>query len=111
MQSLREKLSSVLGWFGSLLWFLATTIFIAFPLYFLPIPWWVFFILLAVIMFTDALGGIVCLAAWIWAFIIVVSGPIRWLEIVFFVLFAVYLAVCFVPTIFKVIMQIHHDRR
>ena len=56
-------------------------------------------------MFGGTVGGIVCLAAWIWALIVVLSGPVGWLEILFFVLFAVYLLVFLVPGIIRAVKK------
>lgn len=103
---MKAKLEGSLGVAGSVIFYLISCLLVVAPLWFIGLPWWADLLIIALILSTNIIGGVISVALWVWALVIVVSGTIGWLEIVFFVLFAVYLFFTFIPAILQMIRQL-----
>ena len=96
---MKEKLLTILGGFGLVVWYIVSIIYSFAPLYFLGLPFWVDFILIVVMTSVPFIGEIVRIGIFIWAFTIVIAQPIDVVSIIFFVCAALYLITTVIPMI------------
>lgn len=87
---MKEKLEGILGGFGAILWYFLSIVYSFAPLFILHFPWWLDGIIIFIILFVPFVGEIVRIVLYIWAFIVVLNGPMDVVAIVFFVVFAIY---------------------
>ena len=103
---LKEKLVGSLGVLGYCIWFVVSVIFSFAPLMVLDLPMVVDFIAIFVIQYIPLFGEIVRCALYVWAFIVVLSGPINVISIIFFVCFAIYVIAYGIPLVAMIISML-----
>lgn len=96
---MKEKLSSALGSFGGILWYIISFLYSFAPLFILRFPFWVDLILIGVILFLPIIGEIVRIALYVWAFVVAIGQPVDIVSIIFFVFAALYAFTTLVPFI------------
>ena len=96
---MKEKLLSVFGRFGIVLWYIISFLYGFIPLVFLRFPFWVDFLLIVVMTSVPYLGEIVRIVLYIWAFVVVLHGPFDIPAIIFYVFFALYVLTTLLPLI------------
>ncbi len=107
MLKFREKLLDSFGLFGFIIYYILLFSTVFFPLEYCHLPFWLTIIIAAfIIFFADVLGlitmsiaNLLHIGAWVYSFINIISGQIGVLEIIYFVVFACWLIVFFIPTI------------
>lgn len=82
---MKEKLISSLGSFGLVLYYILSLFMAFFPLWFLHLPVWAFFLLVILFQFVPAL----CSIAWIVVLFFVIKAPQTSLSVVYYILFVV----------------------
>lgn len=88
---MKEKLTSLLGTFGSVLYYLIMLLLFFAPILVLDLPFWADLIILNILLFSQGLfpiGDILSLGIDIWALIVALRNPTDVLSIIFFVAFA-----------------------
>lgn len=103
IKTIRDGLLRDLGRIGTVIAYVFAVLLTIYPLAMCGFPWWVNLILLALVMFTDIIGGVVSFAAWVWSFVVVISGEIGPLQIVYFVLLGLYVIFFIVPLVLSLI--------
>ncbi len=96
--NLKDKLSSALGVFGFILFYVLSVLFVCIPIVATDLPSWIQWLILAVIIFTDLVGSLVSIAVFVYATIVVLSSPFTWFSVVFFVDTAVYFIFFLIPS-------------
>ena len=81
---MKEKLISSLGSFGLILYYILSLFMAFFPLWFLHLPVWAFFLLAILFQFVPAL----CSIAWVVVLFFVIKAPQTSLSVVYYILFA-----------------------
>jgi hypothetical protein len=105
--NVKEKLYASLGVFGYILYY-ALALFLTFmPLSYLQFPFYVDFIMMAAVLIVPFVGQIVELAIWVWSFVLVVTQPIGWFEVIYFVSALIYVF----TTVFPFVMSLFAGRR
>lgn len=102
---MKEKLSTALGAFGSVLWYILSIVYAFAPLYILHFPFWVDAIIIAAILFIPFIGELVRLVLYVWAFIVVLSQPIDIVSIIFFVCAALYFFTTILPLLLSLLAK------
>ena len=82
---MKDKLISSLGSFGLVLYYILSLFMAFFPLWFLHLPVWAFFLLAILFQFVPAL----CSIAWIVVLFFVIKAPQTTLSVVYYILFVV----------------------
>ncbi len=99
IQSLTDTLTGTLGFFGFVLLYFLYFTFIMAPLYIIGAPYWVTIIACILLCFFSDLIILVNTALYPWAFIIAVRGPQNIISILFYICFAVWFLMAFLPFI------------
>lgn len=84
---MKEKLISFFGSFGLILYYILSLFMAFFPLWFLHLPLWAFFLLTTLFQFVPAL----CSIAWVVVLFFVIKAPQTSLSVVYYILFALIL--------------------
>lgn len=108
---MKEKLSNTLGGFGLVLWLVLSFLFMAVPVWATGLPLAAMLLIFAVLFFTDIIGSLLTIAVYIYSTFVVLSNPIDWFSIVFFVDMALYIIFCFIPAIAQIISTAKENRR
>ena len=106
----KEWIVGSLGAVGLILFYLIQVVIIFIPLVFLGLPWWVDALLALFVLFVPFLNTIAALAIWIWSFIIVISSPITWVSIVYFICLAFHLVFEIIPVVISFIGSLFSHR-
>ena len=96
---MKDFLSNALGSVGGILWYIISFFFCFAPLFFLHLPFWADFLLILAILALPYIGELIRAALYVWAFIVVIRGPIGIMEIIFFVFVALYFFTTLLPII------------
>ena len=96
---MKEKLTSALGSFGIVLWYIISFLYSFAPLIILRFPFFVDLILIGIIMFLPFVGELIRLGLYIWAIVVALGQPIDAVSIVFFVFAILYTLTTVVPLI------------
>lgn len=96
---MKNFLSNALGSVGSILWYVISVFFCFAPIFFLHLPFWADFLLILAILALPYIGELIRAALYVWAFIVVIRGPIGIMEIIFFVLAAIYVYTTLLPIV------------
>nr|DAV53643.1 MAG TPA: hypothetical protein [Caudoviricetes sp.] len=89
---MKEKLMSTLGVFGLILYYVYSLFTAFFPLWFLNLPTWAFFLLVILFQFVPML----CPIAWVVGLFFVIKAPQTTLSLVYYVLFALIVLKTFI---------------
>lgn len=92
-----------LGGAGLVLWYLLALAFVIIPIWATGLPYWARILIFAVIMLTDWIGALVCVAVYAYSSFVVLSHPFGIFTVVFFVDLLLYLIFMFIPTVLKII--------
>lgn len=84
---MKEKLMSTLGAFGLILYYVYSLFTAFFPLWFLHLPTWAFFLLVILFQFIPLL----CPIAWVVVLFSVIKAPQTTMSLVYYILFALIL--------------------
>lgn len=103
MLKIREKLEAALGLFGFVVFYIILGVITFMPLVFLPIPWWVDFIVVAVVLAIGNFGSIILIAAWVWSFFVVINTPFDF-RVLLYIISAVITFLGFIPPMIAVII-------
>jgi hypothetical protein len=96
---MKEKMQSVLGVFGSVLWY-AISILISFaPLITLGFNFWVDALLIFVVTTIPYIGMVVSLILWVWSLVLMVQRPFGVWSVVYFVALIINVVIYVVPFI------------
>ena len=104
--NLKDFLFKRLGYFGSLLADGICILLTIAPLVFLGLPLWLNILLIAVGLFGGRFGSLVMAPFWIWAFVVVVRGPLDMWAIAFYIGFFAFFAGFLVPVLFALFVLI-----
>ena len=88
---MKEKLQSLFGTFGAVLYYLAMLLLFCAPLLVIDLPFWLDVIVFNVLLFSQAIpiiGDVLSLGIDVWALFIALRDPTDVLSIIFFVAFA-----------------------
>lgn len=99
MKYLQEKLVSLLGGFGSIICYFIYFGIVVTPLTVIGLPPLACTLIPIAVILLPVLGGFITLAAYIWAFILIVQQPITNLSIFFYVFLALYFLLTILPAI------------
>ena len=102
---MKEKLTSSLGAFGGVLWYILSVVYAFAPLYILRFPFWVDALIIAAILFLPFIGELIRLVLYVWAFIVVLSQPIDIVSIIFFVCAALYFLSAVLPLLLSLLAR------
>lgn len=100
---MKEKLTSALGTFGIVLWLVLSFLFICIPVWATNFSWPIMLLIFAVLFFTDVIGSLLTVVVYIYSTFVILSGPMDWFAIVFFVDLALYLIFSFFPAVANII--------
>ena len=100
---MKEKLMGALGGAGLVLWYLLALAFVIIPIWATGFPFWVRILIFAVIMLTDWICSLVCIAVYAYGSFVVLSHPFSAFTVVFFVDLLLYLIFMFIPAVLKII--------
>lgn len=84
---MKEKLMSTLGAFGLVLYYVYSLFTAFFPLWFLHLPIWAFFLLVILFQFVP----ILCPIAWVVVLFVVINAPQTTMSLVYYILFVLIL--------------------
>ena len=105
---MKEKLTSALGSFGFVLFYIFIVLYAYAPLLVLDFPIWVDLLLILVISTFRGLGGILCLGLYIWALVVVLTHPFNVISAIFLVCTVLYFFTSVFPSI-KLIFNKNDD--
>lgn len=108
---MKDKLMEALGGFGMILYFFLCILFVAIPMAAADLPFLVTLVVLLLMYFTNYIGAILSVLIYVYATIVVLSHPIGWFSIVFFVDMALYAVFCFIPGVLQIITIFMNNRR
>ena len=108
---MKEKLTNALGGFGIILWYVFSFLFCFAPLFYLRLPHIVDFLVIGAILFLPLIGEIIRCGLYVWAFFVVLSEPIDFLSIFFFICFAIYVFAFGIPLISTIFGLLGGGRR
>ena len=100
---MKEKLTSALGTFGLVLWYIVSFLYSFSPLVILHFGFLIDLVLIIVMTAVPFFGELVRIALYIWATVVVCSAPIDAVSIVFFIFAALYLVTTIIPLILSLI--------
>ena len=108
MNWLKDKLTSVFGTFGFILYYAVNIIFSFAPLFVLPFPIFVVFLLFLAMNILPYIGTVINVVLWLWALIVTINAPQDVFSVIYYVLFAancVRIMLCFLPLFSKKIVS------
>lgn len=108
--TIKEKLLSAFGAAGTVLWWVVSFLFVIIPIAATGLPIWARVIIFAVIMLTDVIGTILTITVYIWGTIAVLSSPLSFFTIIFFIDLILYVIFLLIPTICKLLSLLTKDR-
>jgi hypothetical protein len=104
--TLKDKLTDKLGVFGFILYLLLGFINLIVPCIMLKYAWWIKILVFVVIIAFQLLGSIVLYGAWVLSFINVLSLPVGFLSITYYVCFGIFVLTQFIPDMIQLIGSI-----
>ena len=100
---MKEKLISVFGAVGFVLWYLLCASYIAVPLVATGASWPVRILLFAIIMLTDFAGSIATCVIFGWGLIVTLQEPFGVFSAVFYVCLVLWLVFQFIPSVIRLL--------
>lgn len=89
---MKEKLHSLLGGFGVILYYGLTLLIAVLPLVMIDVPFWADFLILIVVNVFPPLS----LPLWIWGLIAAIKGSQDIFAIIYYILFAIFVLYCLI---------------
>lgn len=86
-----------------LLKYLIFCVFYAFPFYVIGVHSIILFLLCIIGVLFDTLGGIVNFIGWVISLFVIFNTPFSWFTVVYFIVFALYLFIAFIPGLMNTI--------
>lgn len=108
---MKEKLVEALGSFGLILFWLLSFLFVAIPIWATNLPFLAMLVIFAILYFTNLIGALLTILVYVYSTFVVLSSPINWFSIVFFIDMALYIIFCFIPSIAQIISIAKENRR
>lgn len=96
---MKEKLISVFGTVGFVLWWLLAATYVVVPVVATGATIWIQLVLIAVLTFTTLLGAILTPIIYVWGLIVTIQMPFGIFSVVFYVCLALWLLTEFIPSI------------
>ena len=106
MQTLKEKLSSIFGGLGCVLWLLLGILLFVMPISLLPLRIWQQIALICILLVfseTFLVGVLGTAIIWIWSFTIAVNMPLNIYSIIYYISLAIYVFTTLIPQIIYMI--------
>lgn len=85
---MKEKLTTLFGGFGLVLWFILSIFFTIAPFYFIDLSFWLILLLVYAVLYIPILGELINVAIWIWALVLCINSPQELFSIIYYILFA-----------------------
>lgn len=100
MNTLKEKFVNSLGGAGLIVWWLFSLAIVVIPVILCRFKLWVEIAIIAIILFTNVIGGIASFAVFVISFIKVITvGRYGVLEIIYFPILIFYIVRCLIPSL------------
>lgn len=108
---MKDKLLGTLGVFGFILWYALVALFVIIPVAAADFPWFVNIIIFALLYFTDFIGAFLTVAIYIYSTFIVLSGPLNWFAVIYFIDLLLYIIFFFIPTAANIVSIFRENHR
>ena len=109
LEKLKDVLVGSLGVVGYVIWKFLLYVFYFFPVFCLELPLWLDILISLAILYIPIIGNFLYFAAWVWSFIIVLSNPINWFSVVYFIMFGIYILTGVLPFIINIILSLFDE--
>ena len=106
---MKEKMKNALGGLGFVLFYVLTVIYAFAPLLVLDFPLIADILLIFVIVNLRSIGGVLCLALYIWAAVAVFTHPLNLASVIFIVCAVLYTVLCVIPGLRKLFGKHEED--
>ena len=98
MNTLKEKFVDSLGEAGIIVWWLLSAAIIIVPVILCRFKLWLTLAIIALIMFTNVIGGTVSFIVFVISFVkVITGGHYGFLEIIYFPILVFYIVKCLIP--------------
>lgn len=102
MDALKTWLVEKIGTLGFIIWFIISLIFLVVPVVVLPVPFWLRLIIILVIYALPMIGLLLQIVVFFWGFFVTISGPQDIVAIIFYIVFALWICLSFIPLLISV---------